>query len=165
VIDRSDQELGMQTFIEFAVLGLGLGGLYALVALGVVIVHRVSGVINFAIGAVGMVGVYLFWELHDQRDWSFLAAIGPSLLASAVVGFLIQALLLKRLQYATPLVRLLATIGILISIQSAIELRYPAEAKVVRASLPTGHFQIGGISIGKDRLIIFGIVLVLVLAL
>jgi sulfate-transporting ATPase len=155
----------MGTFTQFAVLGLGLGALYALVALGTVIVYRVSGVINFAIGAVGMVGVYMFWELHTKRGWSFAEAIIPSLLTSALVGFLIQVVFLKRLQHASPLVRVLGTIAMLISIQSALELRYPAEAEVMPSSLPTRQIHLLGVSIGLDRLLIFGIVMVLVLGL
>ncbi|SNQ45277.1 conserved membrane hypothetical protein [Frankia canadensis] len=155
----------MRTFIEFAVLGLGLGALYALVALGIVIVHRVSGVINFAMGAIGMVGVYTFWELHDRHGWSFAAAIVPSLLVSALVGFLIQAILLRRLQNASPLVRLLATIAVLVSLQSALELRYPSQAEAMQSSVPTGTLHLWGLRIGEDRVIIFGIVLALIFGL
>jgi sulfate-transporting ATPase len=48
---------------QFALIGLAGGGAYALVALGVVAVYRGSGVLNFAQGAIGMVGSYVFWDL------------------------------------------------------------------------------------------------------
>ena len=51
---------------RFALLGLGYAGAYALVALGIVIVYRASGVINFAAGAMGGVGAFVFWELRDN---------------------------------------------------------------------------------------------------
>src|SRR2546427_513911 len=121
----------MKTPIEFLILGLGLGGLYALSALGVVLVYRVSGVINFANGAIGMVGTYLFYELHGMRGWPFAAAVVPSLLASSLIGYLAQVLFMDRLRNASPLVRLLATIGLLISLQSAVALIFPAQLLVL----------------------------------
>ena len=46
--------------IEFAVLGLSVGSLYAIVALGGVVIYRGSGVINFAQGAITLVGAYAY---------------------------------------------------------------------------------------------------------
>ena len=50
----------MSTFIEFALVGLGTGGLYALLGQGIVLIYRASGVINFAQGAIAAVGGYFF---------------------------------------------------------------------------------------------------------
>ena len=47
--------------IRFALLGLGAGAVYALAAQGMVLVYRGSGVLNFAHGAIGMVGAFCFY--------------------------------------------------------------------------------------------------------
>jgi branched-subunit amino acid ABC-type transport system permease component len=52
----------------FAVLGLATGGLYALVALSVLVVYRSSGVLNFAAGALGSLGSYVFYSLRDNHS-------------------------------------------------------------------------------------------------
>jgi sulfate-transporting ATPase len=49
----------MQTFIQFALLGLGLGSLYALASQGLMVIYRGSGVLNFGHGAIGMIGAYV----------------------------------------------------------------------------------------------------------
>ncbi|MBV9661670.1 MAG: ATP-binding cassette domain-containing protein [Acidimicrobiales bacterium] len=155
----------MKIPVQYLILGLGLGGIYALSALGLVLVYRASGVINFANGAIGMVGTYLFYELHAKNGWSFAAAIVPSLIASAVIGYLAQVLFMSRLRNASPLVRLLATIGLLISLQSAMALRYPAQLLVLKSSLPTKGLHILGVVVGEDHILIFVIALVLAGAL
>src|SRR3954469_7068212 len=53
----------MDDGLRFALLGLGLGALYALTAHGIVLVYRGSGVLNFAHGAIGMAGASVQWEL------------------------------------------------------------------------------------------------------
>ena len=54
----------MNEFLQFALLGLGFGALYALAAQGVVLIYRGSGVINFAQGAMGMMGAFVYYTLH-----------------------------------------------------------------------------------------------------
>ncbi len=56
----------MEEVIRFALLGFGIGALYALASQGLIVIYRGSGVLNFALGAIGMVGVYVQWELHRQ---------------------------------------------------------------------------------------------------
>ena len=52
----------MKVFFEFAILGLGLAGGYALATLGIVLIYRGSGVVNFAQGGFALVGAYVYYE-------------------------------------------------------------------------------------------------------
>jgi len=58
--------------ITLLLLGLGSGSLFVLPALGLVLVYRSSGVVNFAQGAVGMAGSFVFWDLTRNAGWSRL---------------------------------------------------------------------------------------------
>ncbi|MBP1633009.1 MAG: putative branched chain amino acid transporter ATP-binding protein, partial [Acidobacteria bacterium] len=49
-------------YLRFAIIGLGAGAVYALSAVGIVMVYRGSGVVNFAHGAIGMVGAFIFYN-------------------------------------------------------------------------------------------------------
>src|SRR5260221_12731659 len=64
--------------LRFALLGLGAGGVYALVALGVVLVYRGSGVLNFAQGAIGMTGAFVFYDLQSSAGGPLPAAAPPA---------------------------------------------------------------------------------------
>ena len=68
----------MTDAIRFAVLGLGLGAMYALAGQGIIVIYRGSGVINFALGAIGTAAAYLAWELQNAGwpfGWAFVAGV------------------------------------------------------------------------------------------
>ena len=62
----------MAGFLQFALLGFGVGALYALASQGLIIIYRGSGVLNFALGAIGMVGRLRLVGAPDQA-WGLLA--------------------------------------------------------------------------------------------
>ena len=66
----------MSDVFLFALLGLGLGALYALASQGLIVIYRGSGVLNFAHGAIGVVGAYLHWELKVRDGPAGLAGLG-----------------------------------------------------------------------------------------
>ena len=149
------------TVIQFVLLGLGSGALYALAALGMVLIYRASAVINFAQGAVGMAGTYLFWILHDEHNSGFVAAAIPALLLCGIIGLAIQLLVMYPLRKSSPLSRILATLGVLALLEGIVALYYHQQVYVVQSSLPTGVIRIGSLLVGEDRLLILLLVLVL----
>ena len=70
----------MEEVIRFALLGFGVGALYALASQGLIVIYRGSGVLNFALGAIGMAGVFVQWDSREagwaswprpsRRRWS-----------------------------------------------------------------------------------------------
>jgi branched-subunit amino acid ABC-type transport system permease component len=108
----------------FAIIGLGTGAIYALSALGVVLVYRGSGVINFAHGAIGMVGVLVFVRLQEVVGWPLAALVG--LIASAAVGALVQILVMRPLRNSTMLMRVIATLAVLVIVQGIAGPRAPS---------------------------------------
>ena len=115
----------MDEVIRFALLGLGIGALYALASQGLIVIYRGSGVLNFALGAIGMVGAYVWWELTDQPGLAVpgLGARRRRRLRRPCIGALTHLLIMRPLRRA-PLVRVIATLGVLITIQAIAVLRY-----------------------------------------
>ena len=113
----------MNEFLQFALLGLGFGALYALAAQGVVLIYRGSGVINFAQGAMGMMGAFVYYTLHyhpvepggiiPTQRWGFWPSLVGGVLVSALLGLLTYVLVMRPLRRASPLARLVATLGVL----------------------------------------------------
>src|SRR5688500_15146696 len=112
--------------LRFALLGLGLGALYALASQGLLVIYRGSGVLSFAHGAVGMVGAYVHWELKIKRGWPAPAAWVIAVAFCALIGVAAHVLVMRQLKRASPLARIVATLGMLIVIQSLAVLRYGA---------------------------------------
>jgi ABC-type branched-subunit amino acid transport system ATPase component/branched-subunit amino acid ABC-type transport system permease component len=161
---RNQGQVGMSTVLEFALLGLVTGALYALFALGIVVIHRGSGVVNFAQGAVGMAGTFIFWEL-DQNHLPYLMAAAIGIFASGVIGLLIHITIMRPLRRASLVIKIIATLGVLTAIQQTAAKLYTGPAIVVPSALPTRPVKILGTSIGLNYIIIFiGAVVVVVAA-
>jgi ABC-type branched-subunit amino acid transport system ATPase component/ABC-type branched-subunit amino acid transport system permease subunit len=92
--------------------GLGQGLAYAVLAAGIVLIYRASGVINFAQGALGVFGLTLMAVLIGIVELPFLIGLPLAVVGSALVGGLAEFLFIRRLFTAPRLVLLVATIGI-----------------------------------------------------
>jgi sulfate-transporting ATPase len=114
----------MEEVIRFALLGLGLGALYSLASQGLVLVYRGSGVLNFAHGAIGLAGAYAKDLLQYSVGAPFWLALILGIGASATLGALTHLLVMRPLRRASPLSRIVATLGVLITVQSGMFLVY-----------------------------------------
>src|SRR5919106_5598566 len=155
----------MEEVVRFALLGLGLGSLYSLASQGLIVIYRGSGVLNFAHGAIGMIGAYVEWEVRVTRGQPLVVAWAAGLLTCAVIGALVHLLVMRHLRRASPLARIVATLGVLIVVQAIAVLRYGSKITFVTSELPTNLLTFWGITISVDRFILLGIAAALSAAL
>ena len=155
----------MQTVIQFAVLGLGTGTAYTLLAQGVLLVYRGSAVLNFAHAAMAMCGAYLFWQFRidgGNAFWvSFLIAVG----GTGVIGVLTYHLVMRPLRTASSLSRVVATLGLLILLQGVAHLIWGDFPKQVGSEISTRLINVAGIDVGVDKLVLTAIAIGLTAAL
>ncbi|GGJ35586.1 branched-chain amino acid ABC transporter permease/ATP-binding protein [Streptomyces brasiliensis] len=151
----------MTTFIQFALLGLGAGAAYTLLAQGLVLAYRGSGVLNFAQGAFALIGGFLFFELRQNQGLPLVPALLLAVAATAVLGGLVYDLIMRPLAKAAVIARVIATLGLMILIQNAAVLIWGANPQSVHSLLPTSTLSLGGVYVGIDRLIMFAIAAVL----
>ena len=95
---------------EFFLIGGTTGLLYALLAAGLVLVYRSTGVINFAYGQLGALCAAVLAKLVDE-GWPFWPALAVCIVMGAVLGGLVELLIVRRLSASPRLVLLVATIG------------------------------------------------------
>ena len=151
----------MTTFLQVLLTGLGLGAAYALFAQGVVLIYRGSGIVNFGQGALGMLAAYItFLELQQNQGYPIGVCIAAGILASVAAALLFQFLVLRMLTNAAPIVRLISTLGLLVVVQSAIELQYDKSNHPVDPFLPHDTFDWGGVFVQEQVLYIIGVTLV-----
>jgi sulfate-transporting ATPase len=156
----------VEEVIRFAFLGFGIGALYALGSQGLIVIYRGSGVLNFAMGAIGMAGVFLQWDLHVQHGWGFWPSLVVGVAFSALIGALTHLLIMRPLRRSSPLVRVIATLGVLVTLQAIAVLRYGSTPRFVLSELPTDIVHVHNtIVISADRLILLGIATALTLGL
>jgi hypothetical protein len=105
----------MNEIIRFALLGLGVGALYAFGSQGLIVIYRGTGVLNFSLGATAIAGVFMQWELQYEQGWPFLASAVVGVALSALLGALTHWVIMRPLRRASSLVRVIATLGVLIA--------------------------------------------------
>ena len=81
----------MQSFFQTLVSGLSFGAVYALVALGFSLVYRTMGLVNFAHGAVLMIGAYVASTFYLSARLPFAAAVPAAMVVTGVVGLVDRA--------------------------------------------------------------------------
>lgn len=172
----------MSQLWQFALIGLAGGGAYALVALGVVAVYRGSGVLNFAQGAIGMVGSYVFWDLHagsaggaglysGTTSSGALASlpVAPAMLigiaSGAVLGLLFYLLVVRLLRNVPDMAKVVATLGLMLLLQSAVVKRYGTESHLLPPLFGRGKLKIFGAVMTYDTLAILVVTLALAVGL
>ncbi|HXY94981.1 MAG TPA: ATP-binding cassette domain-containing protein [Acidimicrobiia bacterium] len=155
----------MNEFLRFAVLGLGAGACYGLAAQGIVLVYRGSGVVNFANGAIGMVGAFYFYDARESGTATWLA-LALALLLGAAVGVAVHFVIMRPLRHAPALSRLIATLGLFTAFYAFALNRYGTNIRIVTKLIePTPVEVLPDISIGRDRivLLVVGVALTIVL--
>ena len=146
-------------------------------ALGLVLTYQGSGVINFAFGAMAMVPTYIFVFLRQTGDLvlpvpgiphisigttvSFWPALFISLALAAVLGLLAHFLVFRPLRAAPVLAKVVASVGLMITLQALIVLQFGSGNINAGQVLPGDPVQILGMTVPRDRLYLAGVVLVL----
>lgn len=156
----------MHTVIAFAVLGLGIGGVYGLLGNGLVLIYRGSGLVNFAHGAMAMAAAYTFYELDRVKGWNVGLAFVASVALLALIGVLTQVILMRRLRDAAPISRLIGTLGVLALLDGLFSKWFGASSNTVLPPiLPHGPLHIGSYTVDKQALCLLGIGAIICLAL
>jgi sulfate-transporting ATPase len=152
--------------ITLLLLGLGSGSLIALSALGLVLMYRSSGVLNFATGGIGMACSFVLWDLTRNSGWSPLAAGIVSVLVGVVLGVVTYVLVMVLPRKGSNLTRVIATLAVLIILESIVQLRYGPDPLTVSQFLSSNSVTLAaGVSIPISRFILFGAAVVLTLLL
>lgn len=144
--------------VESMVNGLLLGGVFALLALGLNLIFGVIDVVWIAYTELMMAGMYgMFW-LYAKYHWPFLAAAAAAIALVACLGVLTHFLIIAPILDAPPINQLLATGGLLFFLQSFATLLFSTEFRNIGLRLPT--LEVTGMFISVARLLAFGVSLI-----
>jgi sulfate-transporting ATPase len=154
-----------QETILFLFLGLATGALTALVALGIVLVYRSSGVLNFAASALGGVAAWVCYDIQGDGVPTWLA-VTIGVFVGFLLGVLTYFVLMVLLREASLLSKLIATLALYSSAQGFMILRWGTAVVQPSSFLPTRTVRLwGSVTIGMDRLLLIGISIVFAVVL
>ena len=143
--------------LEAVLNGLLLGGLLALLSLGLNLIFGVIDVVWICYAELIMCGMYAVYYLHVQYHWPLLAAMLCAIGIVALLGVVLHQFVIRPVLAAEPINQLLVTGGVLFFLQAAATLVFGIEFKNLGVALPS--ITLGEMSFSASRLLAFGVAL------
>lgn len=144
--------------LQLVVGGLALGAIYAIVALGFVLVYKSTDVLNLAHGEFLMLGAYFSVTILVSEGLNFFWGLVIVVLVMALFGLFIHYGIMRRMVGQGFFAIVLATVGIATVIRAIILIIYGPQERGRLTVLPQGSFEVGGATIKYVDIIVFGVV-------
>jgi branched-chain amino acid transport system permease protein len=152
--------------IQYIIAGLVLGGIYAIVSAGLVVTYLSAGILNFSFGALAYFIARFYYYLHTQLNWGIPAsAVVSIVVAGPVIGVLLYLVLFRLLRLASPMIKIVCTLGLSVTIPPLAVLAFGNQTIVQVPGLapqPVRVFKFLGVPVTMDQIIVYGCVLVVV---
>lgn len=126
----------MQFFFEVLIAGLLSGVMYALVALGFVLIFKASGVFNFAQGAMVFFAALTAVGLQEKFDLSLWVAVPLTMVVMVVLGFAIERIVLRPLVNQHDITLFMATIGLTFFLEGLVQLIWGSNVRRLDLGIP-----------------------------
>ncbi len=137
----------MSDLLQQIVSGLASGGIYGSLALALVLIHRATGIINFAQGEMATFSTFILWTLTVNHGWPYWPAFLLTLAVSFGGGLGIYQLVIRPNEKGSVLRVVIVTIGLLILLNGLTQLIWSGEVRAVESPFPSGTFTVGGVAI------------------
>jgi branched-chain amino acid transport system permease protein len=129
------------------VAGVASGGIYAALALALVIIHRSTGVINFAQGEMATLCTYIAWTLTANHGWSYWPAFAVTLGFSFAYGVATHRVVIRPVERGSVIRIVIVTVGLLIATNGFVVWRWSGEPHQLQSPFPSTTIDIGGVVI------------------
>jgi branched-chain amino acid transport system permease protein len=150
----------MADFLQQVVSGLASGGIYASLALALVLIYRATQVINFAQGEMAMFMTFVAWSLMNHLPY------WPAFLLTLVLAFLggaaLELALIRPVQNAPVLTVVIVTIGLFIGLNGLARRIWGNQPRTLESPFSTDPIRIGGVAFSAQDLGIIAVSLVIV---
>jgi branched-chain amino acid transport system permease protein len=155
----------MEFFLQLMVNGVVIGSIYALVALGFVIIYKSSSILNFAQGEFLMLGAYVCLAAFAGVNVPVAAAILITIAFSAVLGVLTERVLLRPMIGEPVISVIMLTLGLASVLRAIVQGIWGTDLRPYPEIFPTSPVMVGPLPVSQGYLYSTGIVVVLLLLL
>jgi branched-chain amino acid transport system permease protein len=139
----------MMLFIQVLIAGIATGSIYSLIAIGLVLIFKSSGVINFAQGSMVMIGAFIAYAFVTQFKISIWLSLLITLLISAFIGIIIERFVLRYLTGVSLISIIMVTFGISTIMDGGALGTWGSSNFTYPKLFPTFTLQLGGINISS----------------
>jgi ABC-type branched-subunit amino acid transport system ATPase component/branched-subunit amino acid ABC-type transport system permease component len=160
----------VSTYVQFLFLGLGNGGVFAALAMALVVTYRSSGVLNFATGAQALYAAYTYALLRNGQLLQPIPGLSPTvniasslgfwpamlltLAIQAVLGALAYLLVFRPLRKHRPVAKAVASIGLMGLLTAVVTYQVGTQVILVNPIFPQNHVSFLGVDMSVDRLLL-----------
>jgi len=152
--------------LQYIIVGLALGGVYAISAAGLVVTYKSAGVLNFGFGAMAYFVARLYYFLNSQHGWNVpAAAVASILVAGPLLGAFLYLALFRFLRLSSALVKIVVTLGLSVMVPPIADLAFGNQVIFQApglAPIPVRTFRFLGAPVSMDQIIVYGCVIVIV---
>jgi branched-chain amino acid transport system permease protein len=150
--------------LQLLISGIGIGTMYAIVALGFTLVWNASGTVNFAQGQLVMMGAYLAYSILELGHLPYAIAIPGTIVGSFVLGVLLERLTIRPVRRPDALIIIIITIGTGLALQAFAQNIWGPQPRTIPGLSSRDDVHVGSVSITTQALWDIGIgVLLMVL--
>jgi branched-chain amino acid transport system permease protein len=154
----------MTDFLQQVVAGLASGGIYASLALALVLIYRTTRVVNFAQGEMAMFTTFVAWTLMDHGV-AFWPAFALTLALAFLGGVAIERVVIRPVEGAPVLTVVIVTIGLALLLNGLASALWGSEVKSFKSAFSTRAIEIGGVAVSVQDIGVIVVSLALVLVL
>ncbi len=155
----------MTVLLQATLSGILVGGVYALIGIGMTMIFGVMRVINFAHGDLLMVGMYLTWGLFTWLGLDPYLSLLITAPVMLVFGAFLQKVFINRVLDALPQNQILLTIGLGLIMSNTMMLVFTSDYRILTTSYSSSSFMLGGISVSQPLLYSFLLTVLITVAL
>ncbi|MCC6853404.1 MAG: branched-chain amino acid ABC transporter permease [Rubrivivax sp.] len=158
---------GLSDFAQMLAAGTAIGCIYAIVALGFVLIYKASEIVNFAHGDLMMLGAFLGYTFIGVLGMPFLAGLAAAALAMALVGALLDRVVLRPMVGEPVFAIVIITIGVGFVLRSVVTVLpgWGTETHGIPTPYAHGASRVGGVAIGHEYLAIVAATVLLIVLL
>ena len=153
--------MNFSVLLQAIISGILIGGVYALIGIGLTIIFGVMRVINFAHGDLMMVGMYMTYFLFTLAGIDPFVSIAITIPLMFLFGGILQKLFINRILGTLPQNQILLTIGLGLIMSNAMMLAFTSDYKILTTSYSSSSINLGGISISQPLTVSFVITAVI----
>ncbi len=152
-------------FVQQILNGLTNGSLYALMAVGVTMVYKSLGMLNFAHGDIMMIGTFICLSLITATGMPIVVCLLVAVVCAAIMGLLMERLILRKVQFSSFINLLIATVGLSYILRNGAMVIFGTNPQKFPSMFPTKPISIGSFKVSPQSICTIAVALLLIVAM
>lgn len=149
------------TFLQLVLRSLETGSVYALAALGIIIIYRTSFITHFAQGSMGMFSAFMVTYCYNHWGMPLLLATACGIVTAIALGFIVDLLIIRHTKKVTPVAKQIITLGLIMVFLGLTPMLFGVDPLLLPRFIQSGDISFGGASLSYNAILNIGMGVIL----